>query len=79
MIKMKTVYYASDNTMFSSYESAQVHESGILKAWIETGPIVNLVDVLDTLDDNAYDEYNCTEKEMAMIFIQKAFELSQKE
>ena len=75
MITSKQVFYTSDGQQWNSRPEAENWERNRLREWLATDPRVDLRLVLDSCDEGTYDEYNCTEKEMAMNFIQKAFEL----
>ena len=77
MITVKEVFMTSDNMAFGSRSEAENHERNSVREWLASNPEVNLNSILDTFNDINDDEYFCTEKDLAMRFVTRAFEYSQ--
>ncbi len=77
MITVQNRFRTSDGTVYDARCDAESHEKTQLKKWVESNPSVNICDVLDSFKEIASDEYYGTERNMAMKFVERSYELSQ--
>ena len=72
-IRTKQIHQTPDRQIFDTYEEAVEHHSKCIKDWLATDPYVPVAAVLYTMDDDEDDEYYCSEHDMGMNFIEKAY------
>jgi len=74
---MKEVFQANDGTIFETPDGATRHESDQMQEWLETSIVGSWVaEVLETMDDDAEDEYYGTQRDIGVQFRDAAYRLS---